>query len=119
MRGSDSTSTICPLFSGYEVEILDPLEYISKGSIAGFLFSFYLRDFRFKMTFYELLVDDDTRYYRDEPCEDGYLYSHPGQQQRKKYRKACIGVSFPIQQLYIIFCPPLTPKLDGITTYTR
>jgi hypothetical protein len=89
----DSNVVSCPLFFEPRWTTDVVLRYKLPAVASSFSFSFYQRVFRFQMTFYELL-DEHGRYFPDEPCDYGHLYSHPGEQGKKAYRKACITVSF-------------------------
>jgi hypothetical protein len=99
----------CPLFREPTWFSDAMLAYDWPATAGSFSFSLDKRLFRFQMTFYELL-DDHGRYFPDEPCRYGHLYSHPGQQGKKAYRKASIAVSSTV--IYQIKYHLLTYKVD-------
>jgi hypothetical protein len=89
-----SISADCPLFSTV-FNNDSPLQYF--WNQASPHFSLYRDWGELQITFYEL-SDDSSLYLSGEPgLNYGYLYSHPGRQRRKAYRKVSIKVSFPIE----------------------
>jgi hypothetical protein len=99
-----STSADCPLFSNLYDED-KPLRYFWGATAPDFKIYYGNRQ-EVQMTFHELL-HDSSLYLSEEPCNNyGYLYSHEGQQRMKAYRKACITVSFPIEQSHSMSLSP-------------
>jgi hypothetical protein len=117
IRNSGSDFDIsCPLFREPKWFNDVILTYDWSAAACSFSFSPDEKLFRFQMTFYELL-DDQGLYYPNEPCDYGHLYSHPGQQGKKAYRKASIAVSSTIK--YQIKYHLLTYKVDERASQPR